>query len=310
MGTTGCRKSTVRSFQPWRCITQRVHPRLYPGFEQFINLVTDSGLPVSDSLRSCASTVNVSRHFMLDGHRVVLIDTPGFDDTTRSDTDILKLIAAFLETSYVKLRLGPKKSFLVNHTPICRYEQGSTLAGVLYFHRISDVRMGGISTRNFRLFRQLCGESVLKNVVIVTNRWEEVDPQVGEAREAELMCEDLFFKPVLDKGARMARHQGTVRSAERVIRLILENHPLPLRIQEELVDQGKDIMTTGAGGMFEKEIQERIAQREREMQAVIDEMRQAMKDRGVEIKREPGRTQYRMVTLIHLCQEEVILKSP
>ena len=40
--------------------------------------------------------------FYLDGRRVVLIDTPGFDDTTRSDTDVLKLVAAFLETSYVK----------------------------------------------------------------------------------------------------------------------------------------------------------------------------------------------------------------
>jgi hypothetical protein len=37
--------------------------------------------------------------FCLGGRRVVLIDTPGFDDTTRSDTDVLKFIAAFLETS-------------------------------------------------------------------------------------------------------------------------------------------------------------------------------------------------------------------
>ena len=46
---------------------------------------------------------------MLDGHRVVLIDTPGFDDSSKSDTDILKIIAAFLETLYVELRLGFQK---------------------------------------------------------------------------------------------------------------------------------------------------------------------------------------------------------
>ena len=46
---------------------------------------------------------------------------------------------------------------------------------------------------------------------------------------AELM-RDVFFKPVLDKGGQMARHNNTVASAENVIRLVLYNHPLPLRI--------------------------------------------------------------------------------
>jgi hypothetical protein len=43
--------------------------------------------------------VQIAGAFYLDGRRVVLIDTPGFDDTSKSDTDVLKLIAAFLETS-------------------------------------------------------------------------------------------------------------------------------------------------------------------------------------------------------------------
>jgi len=37
--------------------------------------------------------------FNLDGRRVVLFDTPGFDDTTQSDADVLRTIAAFLEAS-------------------------------------------------------------------------------------------------------------------------------------------------------------------------------------------------------------------
>jgi hypothetical protein len=80
-------------------------------------------------------------------------------------------------------------------------------------HRISDVRMGGISTRNFKMFRQLCGESTLRNVVIVTNMWGEVGREVGEAREAELGSDDRFFKPVLDKGAHMLRHNNDKTSA-------------------------------------------------------------------------------------------------
>ena len=66
---------------------------------QFINLVSGADLGVGRGLRSCTKSVQLAGAFNLDGRRVVLIDTPGFDDTTRSDTDILKMIAAFLATS-------------------------------------------------------------------------------------------------------------------------------------------------------------------------------------------------------------------
>ena len=43
--------------------------------------------------------INVGQPFELDGHRIALIDTPGFDDTTKSDADILRMIALFLATT-------------------------------------------------------------------------------------------------------------------------------------------------------------------------------------------------------------------
>lgn len=66
---------------------------------QFINMASGSSLRVGDGLRSCTVGVEVSPVFELYGRRVVLIDTPGFDDTTRSDTDILKLIAIYMTTT-------------------------------------------------------------------------------------------------------------------------------------------------------------------------------------------------------------------
>lgn len=136
------------------------------------------------------------------------------------------------------------------------------------------------------MFRKLCGDSTLRNVVIVTNRWGEVDPRLAEAREAELAREDIFFKPVLDKGGRMARHDNTVPSAENIIRLILENHPLPLRIQEELVDEHKDISETGAGEELNRALNAQIKRHQQEMRKLREEMHQAMKDKDEETKRE------------------------
>ena len=81
--------------------------------------------------------------------------------------------------------------FIVLIKRLVRYESGSKLAGIIYIHRISDERFTGVSVRNFKMFRQLCGDSTLKNVIFVTNMWGKVPKEVGEAREKEL-AEDYF----------------------------------------------------------------------------------------------------------------------
>ena len=67
-----------------------------PGRLQFINLASGSNLAVGDDLESCTDKVGFADNFTLDGRPVTLIDTPGFDDTSKSDFDILNMIAAFL----------------------------------------------------------------------------------------------------------------------------------------------------------------------------------------------------------------------
>ena len=84
------------------CIFRHIVEKAYNSslrLTQFINLVSGSSLGVSKGLRSCTNTVQTVETFYLDGRRVALIDTPGFGDTTRSDTDILRMITAFLAAS-------------------------------------------------------------------------------------------------------------------------------------------------------------------------------------------------------------------
>ena len=135
------------------------------------------------------------------------------------------------------------------------------------------------------MFRKLCGDSALQNVVIVTNMWGEVTPEIGDRREQELKREDDFFKPVLARGARMARHENTVPSAERIIRQILVNRPLPLRIQEELVKEHKNIPETGAGEELNRVINGQIAKHKKEMRMIEEEMEQAAKDKDEEVRK-------------------------
>ena len=52
-------------------------------------------------MKSCTAEVQVADGFILDGREVILVDTPGFDDTNVSDAEILEKIAAFLAVTWV-----------------------------------------------------------------------------------------------------------------------------------------------------------------------------------------------------------------
>ena len=93
MGATGSGKTSVSSVYPVMMI-RNSHDCL-----QFINLASGSNLRVGMGLKSCTAEVQVVEKFALDGRPVTLVDTPGFDDSSRSDTEILEMIAAFLATT-------------------------------------------------------------------------------------------------------------------------------------------------------------------------------------------------------------------
>ncbi|KAF8181512.1 hypothetical protein BJ912DRAFT_979725 [Pholiota molesta] len=173
------------------------------------------------TLQDDRGPLSIAYPFDLDGQMISLIDTPGFDDTNLSDASVLNMIAAYLSYSY---------------------DQGKRLAGIVYMHRILDNRVGGISARSFRMFRNLCGDASLRNIVITTTMWDQVEGPIGEQREKELASKDAFFKLAIDKGARLGRHDNTLASAQTIIRSIIQNHtsPVTLRIQESFA-AGKEL---------------------------------------------------------------------
>ena len=63
---------------------------------QFINLASGSGRPPAMGIEPGTAEVQLTDEFTLDGRAVTLIDTPGFDGASKTVTDILKMIAAFL----------------------------------------------------------------------------------------------------------------------------------------------------------------------------------------------------------------------
>lgn len=235
------------------------------GKTTFINLISGSSLRVGTGLHSCTADIQVSQTFELERRSVMLIDTPGFDDTSKSDTDILGTIASFLGTAY---------------------EKNTKLAGVIYIQRISDNRMGGISTRNFRMFRKLCGDDTLKNVILMTNMWGEVSEEVGATREAQLSQDDMFFAPALRNGARLLRHYNTLESAENILKCVISNHPEALQIQRELVEEKKAMSETAAGGILNEEFRQLARKHEEDMKKLEEEMKEVIEERDLKAEEE------------------------
>lgn len=78
-----------------------------------------------------------SYYFKHGNHFVQLIDTPGFDDTHKSDADILQKLSVWLAASY---------------------SARTKLTGIIYLHRVSDNRMQGTALMNLGMFKKLCGD--------------------------------------------------------------------------------------------------------------------------------------------------------
>jgi hypothetical protein len=122
----------------------------------------------------------------------------------------------------------------------------------------------------------MCGDQALPNVVIVTNMWGKVTPDVGDSREQELA--NTFFKPALDKGALFRRHNNTVESAHNIIRAILKKKQVTLQIQEEIVDHRKRIEETAAGRELLRELDEQIDKRLRQLRELEEMLSQTEVD--------------------------------
>ncbi|KAH9931008.1 P-loop containing nucleoside triphosphate hydrolase protein, partial [Fomitopsis serialis] len=237
------------------------------GKSTFINHVCGSNLAVGTTLRSCTKDIDVA-HCMMGNSKVVLIDTPGFDDTTKSQADVLEDIGQFLKKTY---------------------EEDIKLTGVIYMHRISDRRVGGIARENFRLFRKICGPEAMKNVFIVTTMWEDVSEEVGQAREQELVSKPIFFQPVIAQGARIVRHQKTAQSAQSIVSSLIVNAARSLQMQRELVEERKQVPETAAGCDLKSILVEQEERHQREMRELKEEIKDAEKAEIARLKAELNR---------------------
>jgi len=229
------------------------------GKSNIIDILTNQpGRRTGSSLESCTTEVRAVRLYNhpVHGDRLVLVDTPGFDDTNRSDLEILQMVSDWLKKVY---------------------EKDIKLAGIVYLHRITDNRMGGSPYRNLRMFGELCGDQAVRKVVLVTTMWDKGHTtdhqQAHNQRENELF--ERYWKTMKDHGALTARFLNKPDSAWEIIDIILKQHEAEvLLLQEELVDLKRALNETQAGKTLYSDLQRLLADQRDTVRALAEQARE------------------------------------
>ncbi|KAH8838557.1 hypothetical protein MCOR27_008381 [Pyricularia oryzae] len=238
MGVTGCGKSSL------------------------ISLCCKRPVRIGHDLQACTAVVDVYPFELSPTQTVFLIDTPGFDDTNRSDSDVLREIASWLTNSFRNKIL---------------------LHGIIYLHRISDPRMQGSARKNLMMFKKLCGDDALKKVILATTMWDIVPTETAEARQAELVNTPEFWGYMVEKGSRICRHHNTIGSARKIIEsLIQDRNTMVLELQNQMVNESRPLQDTAAGMELRKEFARERKRWERELRETQENMEEAIRLRDKE----------------------------
>jgi hypothetical protein len=153
---------------------------------------------------------------------------------------------------------------------LCRYDEKRKFSGVVYLHPITAAPAGS-TAKNMRMFKRLCGSEQLKNVVVVTTRWDEACDseealEAAENSEYSLMESEGLLKELNDAGVSFVRAGhfsdeapqpagDQYRTPLAVVESLLGLEPVYLQIQEEMAE-GKPIQETAAGLVLQKEFED------------------------------------------------------
>jgi hypothetical protein len=190
------------------------------------------------------------------------VDTPGFNDTHKSETEVLQDLASWLRGTY---------------------EKNTRLNGIIYLHSLVNVRMEGSALRNLKMFRQLCGKEPLKNVILATTFWSKVAKDDALRREEQLKTTPEFWGDMIDRGS-IIKRLANRKSALEIVGLLIQKPQVTLQIQHELVEDQKSLVDTAAGQAVNEELI-RIAQKhQQDLKRIKEEMQEALKERDDEMQ--------------------------
>lgn len=167
--------------------------------------------------------------------------------------------------------------------------------------------MEGSALRNLMMFRKLCGDKPLENVILATTFWGKVDPSMAEKRENELRTTPDFWGQMLQKGSRVERYRNR-EDGLHMMDILLQKKVITLEIQHEMVDQAKPLGETQAGQAVNEELTRLEAKHRADTQQLKKEMEEAIKNHDKEMQENLKAQQERVdreINKINLQREQL-----
>ncbi|KAK6351561.1 hypothetical protein TWF718_004719 [Orbilia javanica] len=184
------------------------------------------------------------------GFDVILVDTPGFDDTTHGNA------LAFTQTTKWLKEFHRANKFL---------------SGIIYLYDINNKRGGGSAVESLNIVKKFCGETFTPSVMLVSNMWSTPEKSREISRERTLESSDRYWASFRKNGAKMCRYHShdchpfeegapppseaeikamakskeeARKEARDIILEILKNPRRNTRFQHQVINEGKDIAET------------------------------------------------------------------
>jgi 50S ribosome-binding GTPase len=164
-------------------------------------------------------------HLQVDNRNVILIDTPGFNDKDRSDSEILQDLATWLTDTFARKHL---------------------LSGICYMHNITNTRFDATASENCVMLHKL-----MEIVMLVTSMWDkcQADPELeAEYVDHKKELKEDHWADLVEDGARMMRTYNNFESNMECIKSIIAKNPRRiLALQYQICKEGRRLPATDPG---------------------------------------------------------------
>jgi hypothetical protein len=148
------------------------------------------------------------------GQRVLLLDTPGFDDSV---VDNFKVLDEIISHFY--------------YTALCR--DTINIRGIIFLHDISETRMCSSQKKTWDILRAFCGSPCMSSVIVGTTMWsDEGSKKLKNEEERE---KALLQRAWSETGGIVRLVDDDRDAASQIVTILLAKPPCLLQVQRELL---------------------------------------------------------------------------
>jgi len=162
----------------------------------------------------------------MSGSKILMIDTPGFEDSARPNWDILDDIS---------------------RTLVAQHLFDVQLKGIIYIQPITDDRVTGGQTTTFEIMQRICGLRAFESVLLVTSRWSSTQRSEDKQFKKEGVLMNKYWAKMLAAGATMSRFYDSTDSAIALVSQLLRQESVVVDLQRELMGGQQTLKKTQAG---------------------------------------------------------------